>query len=437
MRYSPVRLLTLHRDRSFYIGTVGAVWACASALGPVLSGIFAQYTSWRWCFFVNGTSSSTDQSLQTITHLPTVPIICISIVTLFFSLTLHYPRTPLLLGVRSLDWLGATTILAASTLLLVGLQLGANSTFVAPMIISFIVLASLLTISFPITQVLAERSGRDPILPLRIFKDTSNLSAVTVCAADALAFNSVAYFLPMYFQVVLNLSPAISGAYMLAIAVPLAIVCLASGYLIERTGRFLEVLQAGLLTMTVGIGLLIFLNASHDIGKIVVLLVIVGLGFGPNFGAPLIALQTRIRPSDIATGTSAFGFVRMISGAIGVVAGQVVFQLLMAKNLEGFMSAGIPQDLADRLASEEALSLASRIATLPEQQKLVAKAGLSSALRGTWIFNTAVSALGLLVSFGIKRTKLQRASECATKLESLSDEVGRSCSSTTTDMAEY
>lgn len=34
-------------DRSFYMGTLGAVWATASALGPVLGGLFAQYSSWR------------------------------------------------------------------------------------------------------------------------------------------------------------------------------------------------------------------------------------------------------------------------------------------------------------------------------------------------------------------------------------------------------
>jgi MFS family permease len=45
----------MNRDRSFYIGTVGAVWAVASALGPVLGGIFAEYVGWRWCFYINRT----------------------------------------------------------------------------------------------------------------------------------------------------------------------------------------------------------------------------------------------------------------------------------------------------------------------------------------------------------------------------------------------
>lgn len=248
-------------------------------------------------------------------------------------------------------------------------------------------------------------------MPLRIFKDISNLSALGVCAFDALVFNSVAYFVPLYFQIVLGRSPSSSGLLMLALAIPLTIVSFSSGYGIEKTGRFMEFLQGGLLLITIGVGLLISLNTTFDLGKIIGFLVIVGAGCGPVFHTPLIALQTRVRGADMAVGTATFGFVRMLSGAIGVVVGQVIFQVLMTYKFDAIVEAGVPQAFAEQLAGGKAVSQTAVVALLPASQRLVVRHAFMSALRGTWIFYTVISALGLLASFGIKRTKLQRESQ--------------------------
>lgn len=331
-----------------------------------------------------------------------------SIIILYFTLHLHNPRTPFLAGLISIDWPGTVTILTATVLLLVGLQLGGTSSYSTPLVISFLVFGSLAYILFPFTQWWDEKRGGSPIMPLRIFRDISNLSALGVCACDALVFNSVAYFLPLYFQLVLAVSPSTSGLYMLAVAIPLAIVSFATGAIINKTGRYLEVLQAGLALMTLGVGLLISFTTTLGLGKIIGVLIVIGIGFGPNFHAPLIALQTRIRESDMAAGTSAFGFVRMVSGAIGVVVGQVVFQLLMRPHLGSFLDAGLSDSFAEALAAGEAISEASRVAQLSRGQRAVVREGMSAALRGTWIFYTVVSALGLMVSFGIMRKTLER-----------------------------
>jgi hypothetical protein len=210
---------------------------------------------------------------------------------------------------------------------------------------------------------------------------------------------------------VLAVDPSTAGLYMLAIAIPLALVSFVSGYIIEKTGRFLEVLQLGLLLMTVGIGLLITLGVTLDLGKIIGVLIVVGIGFGPNFHAPLIALQTRIKEADIAAGVAAFGFVRMVSGAIGLVVGQVVFQILMRPHFGDFVGVGISRSMAESLAGGEAISEAVAVDALPDGQRFVVREGMTSALRGTWIVYTVVSALGLVVSFGIKRSRLAKESD--------------------------
>jgi len=387
------------RDRSFYMGTVGAVWAVASALGPVLGGVFAQRLHWTWCFYIN------------------IPIVSLAILVLYLTLHLHNPRTPLTIGLAAMDWLGTVTIITATILLLVGLQVGGTSSYSNAGVITCLLFGSLAYVAFPFSQHWVAQHGGSPIMPLRIFKDTSNLSALAVCACDTVVFTSVAYFLPLYFQIVLGLQPEITGVCMLAVAIPLALVSFASGHIIEKTGRFLEVLQAGLFVMTLGVGLLISLGTAPSLGTVIAFLVVIGLGFGPNFGAPLIALQTRIRETDIAAGTAAFGFVRAIFGAIGLVIGQVVFQLLMAPHYEKIVDSGIADDVAVNLTGGEAISQSAAITGLTDSQKSVVRHSFMSALRGTWILMTIVGAIGLLVSFGIKRKKLHR--ERTTELKEL------------------
>ena len=40
-------------ERATVQGYIAAVWAISSLVGPTLGGVFADYASWRWIFFVN------------------------------------------------------------------------------------------------------------------------------------------------------------------------------------------------------------------------------------------------------------------------------------------------------------------------------------------------------------------------------------------------
>jgi len=41
------------RERAKVQGYIASVWAVSSVVGPTLGGVFSEYVSWRWIFFVN------------------------------------------------------------------------------------------------------------------------------------------------------------------------------------------------------------------------------------------------------------------------------------------------------------------------------------------------------------------------------------------------
>lgn len=136
------------------------MWTISGGLGPVLGGVFSEYASWRWNFWIN---------------LPTCGL---AFALLFFFLDVHNPRTRLGDGIKAIDWVGGVSILGMTLMILLGLNF-AGETFAwgSPPVICLIVFGSLfLVIFFYAEKYLAKY----PLMPLQILKHRSNVSVSLV-----------------------------------------------------------------------------------------------------------------------------------------------------------------------------------------------------------------------------------------------------------------
>ncbi|KIW20081.1 hypothetical protein PV08_00656 [Exophiala spinifera] len=381
------------RDRPKYYGIIGMVWAVASGVGPVIGGAFTQGVSWRWCFYIN------------------LPLDGLSLVLLTFFLKLETPRTPFWDGIKAVDWTGVALIVGGVVMFLFGMESGGvGHSWDSAYTLCLIIFGVFTIVLFFFNEW---RFAKYPVIPLRLFKDGSNLASLGVCFIHGFVFIASSYYLPIYFQSVLGAKPILSGVYLFPLVISLSFMSAAAGVFIKKTGRFREPIWFGLVMMTIGYGLLIDLDPTANWAKIIIFQIIAGVGVGPNFQSPLIALQSHVKGHDIAVATATFGFVRNLSTSISVVLGGVVFDNELAKKQTYLVNHGIPTQMAKRLTASGFSATANLLKALQPTQRRAVDIAYTSSLQKMWIFYTAFAAFGIFISLFITKKTLSKEHEKA------------------------
>ncbi|KAL9100746.1 MAG: hypothetical protein Q9163_003913 [Psora crenata] len=391
------------RERGKYFGMVGGVWGLASALGPVLGGVFTQKVSWRWCFYINRQSPPFKAWEASSPCL--VPFDGLAFVIILFLLDIDVPKTPLIAGLKAIDWLGVVTISGGTVMFLLGLEYGGVSYPWSSATTLCLIVFGIVTIGlFFINEW---KLAVYPVMPLRLFKHRSNVASLGVCFIHGMVFISGTYFLPLYFQTVLGATPILSGVYLFPFVLSLSFVSIIVGVFIKKTGQYLPPIWLGMMFMAIGFGLFIDLPNGRTWGRIFAFQIIAGIGVGPNFQAPLIALQTKVEPRDIATATALFGFTRNLATSISVVIGGVIFQNRMVAH-QPTLEANLPRDVAIELSHQSAGASTQLVQHLPQAQRRIVTGAYTESLRTLWIFYVVMASLGVLVSFAISKQALSQ-----------------------------
>ncbi|KAL4730671.1 hypothetical protein ACLX1H_002709 [Fusarium chlamydosporum] len=387
------------RNRGMYFGILGMVWALASAVGPILGGVFTSQVTWRWCFYIN------------------LPLSAIAIVILFFFLKLHNPRTPMKEGLLALDWPGSILIIGGTIMWLLGLEFGGvsypwdSATTICLIVFGIFVVGLFLLYEWKVAKI--------PVLPIRLFQSRNSIAAYGVGFTHAFVFMSGSYWLPLYYQGVLGASSLLSGVYLLPYVLSLSFISAGVGVYIKKTGNYKVAIVLGLMVMVLGFGLFIDLEPRANWVKIIIFQIIAGIGVGPNFQAPLIALQTNVEPRDIGSATSCFAFIRQLGTSISVVVGGVIFNNEMEKQYPKLQEE-LGSDLANRLSGANAAGSVELVGSLKGEDGRVAKTAFWHSLQTMYIVYTCFAGLSLAISLMIKQVHLSKEhQEHKTGLKSL------------------
>jgi EmrB/QacA subfamily drug resistance transporter len=357
------------RERGRYVGFITSVFALSSVAGPLLGGFIVDNFSWRWIFTIN------------------VPLGIIAMVVTTSALRMPFQRQQ-----RSVDYVGASFLIGSvTTLILMATWAGEGRYAWASPVIVGLALASL---GLAVVFVLWELRVSEPIVPMRLFRNpiVAVIVPMMVCLGTIM-FGATA-FLPLYLQVVDEVSATESGLLLLPLMIGVTISSITSGRLTSRTGRYKVWPIAGSTLATVGVGMLAFLGGDTSRLYISLAMLCIGLGFGMVMPTSTLAVQNSVEWKDLGVASSLVTFFRSLGGAVGLAVCGALFNARM-------ISSGVSQEL---LRDPQAIN------QLPPGQQESVVGALADAISFIFVVATPVMILTLVLSFFIKELPLRSSS---------------------------
>jgi EmrB/QacA subfamily drug resistance transporter len=313
-------------ERARVQGYLASVWGIAAVIGPTLGGVFSQYLSWRWIFFVN------------------LPLGAVAAWMLARKFKEQVTRRS-----HRIDYAGAVLLTGGCSLVILGLIEGgvAWAWSSAPSLVVFVVGVAMLA-----GFVLVERGAAEPILPLWVFGRRvltgGNLSAVVVGAVMI----GLSSYVPTYAQGVLGTGALLAGFALAALTVGWPLAATVSGRIYLRIG-FRDTGLIGNAILIVGVVLCVLLSPDSRVWQVAAACFVVGLGLGLMASPITVAAQSVVgwEQRGVVTGINMFS--RSLGSAVGAAVSGAIANATLAARF-----AHPPAALAGRLPkSVDATSL--------------------------------------------------------------------------------
>lgn len=383
--------------RGKFMGTLGAVFAISSIVGPVIGGFIAEHWHWGWIFYMN------------------LPIGAFA----FFIMAVALKESKSELK-RSIDWLGTVTFVISIVsvllaLVLIGNGQGSNLTVTwdSPIIIGMLSVGIIFIALF----LWIETKAAEPIIPLHLFKIREiAFGNITGFFMSAGMFGAVAY-IPLFAQGVIGVSPSISGYILIPLMLSVVITSTVGGRLMNKVS-YRAILVPSMALMAIGFFLLSHMTTETTLFQIVLFMIITGLGMGainPTLGT---AAQSAVDMMSRGAATSSSQFFRSIGGTIGVsVLGSLLAQKMASGlnmlhenrvdlNSEQVQEFANPQVLLDPAAKA---SLSSEM--LNELQSI-----FSSSLNLVFLVGCVFVCIGLISSIFMGNARLVKSEQSRTSV---------------------
>lgn len=247
--------------------------------------------------------------------------------------------------------------------------------------------------------LVVEHRAAEPIIPLRLFRDSIFNVTALVGAVVGVALFGAASYLPTFLQMVDGATATESGLLMLPMMGGIVVASVVSGQLISRTGRYRVHPILGGAVSVVGMWLLSRLETGTPRFEYSIAQAVLGIGIGLIMPVLVLAVQNSVRPADLGAATSANNYFRQIGGSVGAA----VFGTLFAGRLADALAVRLPSG-AD-LPDPESITPQLVHAMEPALRDSYIQA-YADAMPRIFLYLVPVLALGLFFAFFLKEKPL-------------------------------
>ncbi|WP_226670894.1 MDR family MFS transporter [Metabacillus litoralis] len=390
------------RERGRWQGLLGAVFGLSSLFGPTLGGYIVDNFDWHWIFWV---------------FLP--------IGFFAFALILRLYPSQKAKEKEPIDFLGSITLTIAIISLLLGFTwAGDKYDWLSFPVIGLFSLTVLSIISF----IFIELKVKSPVLPLFLFKNSvfsvSNIAGMLMGMG---MFGTIMY-VPFYVQGVQGESATVSGLVEMVMTISMVTSSIIVGNLITKTGKYKIFALLGLIIMAVGLILNSTLEVESSLTRLILQLVVVGIGLGVNMPVFNITVQNAVSHKYLGVATSAMQTFRQIGGTIGVALLGSVMGNKMMNELAESQGTNVPEPPAEMAGTLEKLQnpqvlmdteqleairsdLPAEMSPMFEQFIQTLKEALNTSLTTVFLVSAGIVALAFIVTLFLKEIPLRTTND--------------------------
>ncbi|KAG1855642.1 major facilitator superfamily domain-containing protein [Suillus subalutaceus] len=389
------------------------LYSLGFCIGPVIGG-FLVTASFRWVFAIN------------------LPCVALAMILCFFLLRKRVKgaksseelpgsakSTTWIIKLALIDWIGTFLFVIGGVLILLALNWGPDDDWKTVRVIVCLVIGVIVFVACILWEVVLERKHQastmafaalyhvQPMLPLELFRSYDICVLQYGCFVSGIVMFVMFYFVAIFMTIVSGLSPDQAGIQLLYFAPGIGAGSLVSIRLIKRFRQPIYPIIAGLIVMTVGLGLIQMGMQKNVQGLVNGFMCMTGFGVGltasPN------AVQARfLMPDHVAVTNALLLFFRALGGTVGLAQCFTVMNAKVNSYIVGQIRSGAISgsdlNVLEALYNSGGLDSIQSLDGLPPVVQQIIRDAFRNGVR--WSFISLIPWAGLAVILSLFLSKI-------------------------------